>query len=57
MKFIKIHNTDNNPSSASEFKTYIDKQMDYLEFSSITQKGLLFFLGLELNPYYFYTLL
>ena len=48
MKFIKIHNTDNNPSSSSEFKAYLDKQMGYLEFSSITQKGLLFFLGASL---------
>ena len=48
MKFNKIHNTDKIPSSSNEFKTYLDEQMDYLEFSSITQKGLLFLLGTSL---------
>ena len=45
MKYSKIHNTDNTPSSSSEFKAYLDKQMEYLEYDSITQKGLLFFLA------------
>jgi hypothetical protein len=48
LKFFKIDNTDNTPSSSSEFKAYLDKQMEYLEYSSITQKGLLFFLGASL---------
>ena len=48
MKFFKILNTDNTPSSSSEFKAYLDKQMEYLEYSAITQKGLLFFLGASL---------
>ena len=45
MKFFRRSNTDKNSSSSKEFKKYIDEQMNYLEFSPTTQKGLLFFLG------------
>ena len=39
------YKADKSKSSSNEFKEYIDGQLNYLEFSSSTQKGLLFFLG------------
>ena len=39
------YKADKNKSSSNEFKEYIDGQLNYLELSSSTQKGLLFFLG------------
>jgi len=44
MKIFKFK-ADKSQSSSNEFKKYIDDQLNYLEFSPSTQKGLLFFLG------------
>ena len=48
MKFFKRLQKNKSQTSSNKFRKFIDNQMNYLEFSPTTQKGLLFFLGASL---------